>query len=545
MNETTFNGPDMKGKQLNILMLEDNPADSRLIEELLKDVAGTQYRFEQTDRLFHGMERLITNSIDVVILDLGLPDSQGMETLLSLSAKFKKMPIVVMTGLDDEDIAIKAVHKGAQDYLVKGQVDGTILSRSLRYAVERKQVQQENELSLKILQILNRPGEQKGLIRMILMLIKEFSGCEAVGIRLKEGYDYPYLETSGFIPGHIEMEKHICAIDEKGKPILDPVGKPVLECMCGNIIRGRFDPDMSFFTEAGSFWTNCTTDLLASSIEAERLAFTRNRCNFEGYESVALVPLKTENGNIGLLQLCDTSRDKFSFDFIHFLEGIAESIGVVLARKSLEEKLLFSNAALKKTMNDAINIMVKVVEMRDLYTAGHQQRVADLSIAIAREMKLDEIFIEQLRMAAIVHDIGKINIPSELLSKPARLNDLEYHMIQTHPLGGFDIVKGMDFPCVIAQYILQHHERLDGSGYPKGLKGEDIILGARILAVADVVEAMASHRPYRPALGIDKALDEISKNKGKLYDSDVVDACLRLFNDKCFAFEQAVDLNVR
>ena len=210
---------------------------------------------------------------------------------------------------------------------------------------------------------------------------------------------------------------------------------------------------------------------------------------------------------------------------------------VITERKLNEEKLLKSYASLKKNLNDAINTMVKIVELRDPYTAGHQQNVSALATAIAVEMKLEDARIDQLRMAAVIHDIGKMYIPSDILSKPGNLTYIEFNLIKTHPQYGYDIIIGMDFPSVVAQAVLQHHERLDGSGYPGGLKGEDTLLEAKILAVADVVEAMASHRPYRSALGIGTALEEITKNKGKLYDPYVVDACLELFNSGRFAFK--------
>ncbi len=209
----------------------------------------------------------------------------------------------------------------------------------------------------------------------------------------------------------------------------------------------------------------------------------------------------------------------------------------ITERKLSEEKLLKSYESIRKTLNDAINTMVKIVEMRDPYTAGHQQRVANLAIAIAREMKLEETRIDQLKMAAVIHDIGKMYIPSDILSRPGRLSDIEFNLIKTHSQSGYDIVKGMDFPCSVADAVLQHHERLDGSGYPNGLKGDDMLTEAKILAVADVIEAMASHRPYRPAQGIDKALEEISKNRGKLYDPGVVDACLEVFKSGRFEFK--------
>jgi len=209
---------------------------------------------------------------------------------------------------------------------------------------------------------------------------------------------------------------------------------------------------------------------------------------------------------------------------------------VITERKLSEERLLKSYQSLKKTLNDAINTMVKIVEMRDPYTAGHQQKVADLATAIAQELKLENDRVDQIRMAAVIHDIGKMYIPSDILSKPGRLTAIEYDLIKTHRRYGYDIVNGMDLPTVVAQAILQHHERLDGSGYPGKLKADEIIPEARILAVADVVEAMASHRPYRSAMGIDKAVEEISANRGILYDPTVVDACLRLVKNGRFAF---------
>ncbi|MFA7247611.1 MAG: PAS domain S-box protein, partial [Dehalococcoidia bacterium] len=209
----------------------------------------------------------------------------------------------------------------------------------------------------------------------------------------------------------------------------------------------------------------------------------------------------------------------------------------ITERKLSEEKLLKSYESTKKTLNDAINAMVKIVETRDPYTAGHQQNVADLATAIAREMKLDDIRIDRLRTAAVIHDIGKMYIPSDILSKPGKLSEIEYNLIKTHPHYGYEIVKDMDFHCSVAQAILQHHERLDGSGYPGGIKGDEIILEAKILVVADVVEAMAADRPYRPAQGLNKALEEISINKGKLYDPAVADACQELFKSGRFSFK--------
>ncbi len=177
-----------------------------------------------------------------------------------------------------------------------------------------------------------------------------------------------------------------------------------------------------------------------------------------------------------------------------------------------------------------------IVEMRDPYTAGHQARVANLASAIARQMGFSDERVQAIHLASIVHDLGKIKIPAEILSKPGKLSDIEYQFIQTHAQAGYDILKDISFPWPIAQMALQHHERVDGTGYPQGLTGDAFMLEARILGVADVVEAMSSHRPYRAALGTEAALAEITQHRGIYFDPQVVDACLILFREKGFAF---------
>ena len=206
--------------------------------------------------------------------------------------------------------------------------------------------------------------------------------------------------------------------------------------------------------------------------------------------------------------------------------GIARDI---TERLHAEEELKSSHKRLQQTLDGIIEALSAAIELRDPYTAGHQRRVAELAVAIAEEMGLPTDKVEAIRYAALVHDIGKLAVPAEILARPSALTDTELALIKFHPQQAYEILKGIDFPWPLAEIILQHHERLDGSGYPQGLKGEELVLEARIIAVADVVEAMSSHRPYRPALGIDAALDEIRKNKGKLYAPDVVDACLAAF----------------
>ncbi len=203
----------------------------------------------------------------------------------------------------------------------------------------------------------------------------------------------------------------------------------------------------------------------------------------------------------------------------------------------LEQKVADKTAELQEMLNSSINSMAQMVEIRDPYTAGHQQRVAQLACAIARRMGLSDHVIEGIRIAGLLHDVGKIRIPVSILSRAGQLLDAELDVIKIHPQVSFEILKNIPFPWPVAHMVFQHHERLDGSGYPLGLRGDQILLEAKILAVADVTEAKSSFRPYRPALGISAALDEIRQHRGSHFDPDVVDACIDLITKDNFAFD--------
>jgi len=210
----------------------------------------------------------------------------------------------------------------------------------------------------------------------------------------------------------------------------------------------------------------------------------------------------------------------------------------ITERKRAEAELNAGVEKLRRALDATVQAMGLTIEMRDPYTAGHQRRVSRLSCAIALKMGIPQNQVDGLRTAGEIHDIGKIYIPAEILSKPGQLTDIEFTIIKTHPQVGFDILKAIDFPWPVAQIVLQHHERIDGSGYPAGLRGNEILLEARVLNVADVVETMSSHRPYRPSHGIERALEEIRSQSGLLYEPAIVEACLRLFKDKEFRFDK-------
>lgn len=261
------------------------------------------------------------------------------------------------------------------------------------------------------------------------------------------------------------------------------------------------------------------------------------------YHSILSYPLIQAGECFGALTITAYGTADFSPEEIDLLQELASDLayGIIalrtnIARDRAEKQQRKTLKKLKTNLDTTVQAMAYAVEARDPYTAGHQRHVADLATAIATEMGLSDDEIDGVRIAATIHDLGKIYVPSEILSKPGRITTIEFELIKTHCQVGYDILKNIDFPWPVAEIILQHHERIDGSGYPQGLKGNEISLGAKIIAVADVTEAIASHRPYRPSLGIDFALETVEKERGVSFDAEVVDACLRLFREKLFEF---------
>lgn len=254
-----------------------------------------------------------------------------------------------------------------------------------------------------------------------------------------------------------------------------------------------------------------------------------------GFVSGAVLPLKAGDAVLGVLHIMSTEVDPFTDEELDLLRELAEdtAFGIVAVRTQaernrLQEEALRATEKAKRALNDTIRAIALTVEKRDPYTAGHQQRVAELAAAIAARMGLSADRIEGIRLGGTIHDIGKLYVPAEILNRPGRLSEAEMSLIKTHPQVGYDIVRGVEFPWPVAAMVLQHHERLDGSGYPGGLKNGEIVLEARVLAVADVVESMTAHRPYRPGFGLDVALEEIKRGRGTLYATAVVDACVQV-----------------
>lgn len=260
----------------------------------------------------------------------------------------------------------------------------------------------------------------------------------------------------------------------------------------------------------------------------------------EHLRSCLALPLKNGEGVVGVLSIYSSDAGAFDDEetrlFAELADDLSFGIHALRVRAEREQGI----ARLQQSMEATIQALASTAELRDPYTAGHQRRVAELAVAIAREMKLSDHRIHGLYLAAVVHDVGKINVPSEILTKPGRLTQVEYELVKGHVEAGYEILKSIDFPWPISSLVHQHHERLDGSGYPLGLTGEAILLEARILAVADVVETMSTHRPYRASLGMQAAIKTITEARGTKFDPGVVDACVRLFEENRFQFDNLV-----
>jgi PAS domain S-box-containing protein/putative nucleotidyltransferase with HDIG domain len=623
----------MANKPINVLFIEDNPGDARLLQETLAEADGARFKLECADRLSAGLERLAEGGLDCVLLDLTLPDSSELDTLARVQAQAPEIPIVVISGLDDEALAIEAVQKGAQDYLVKSYLGSYVLARTIRYAIERKRMEEELEryrgdledvvkerteellLSNNALQaeMAERIRAEKDLkvseVRYrrlfeaaqdgILILETETGKIIDVNPFLIEMLGYSREEFIGKKLWEIGLLKDIVASREAFRQLQErkymryehlPLkvkngkhravefvsnvyrvdGREVIQCNIRDITErkqaeealkksAQLLRDTGEMAQVGGWELDLSTKEVSWTEEVGRIHGVEpgykpkleEALNFYAPESrpalEAVLKKAAETGepyDLDSLFIPSGSKDKiwvrslgravYSGGKIVKLAGTFQNIDKY---KKTEEALQRSYHKLRESLIATVNTLASTVEMKDPYTAGHQRRVTILACAIAEEMGLTEEQFDGLRMAGLIHDIGKINVPAEILNKSGRISDTEFNIIKIHPQAGYDLLKEIEFPWPVAQIVLQHHERLDGSGYPQGLRGEEIMLEARLLAVADVVEAMASHRPYRPARGIEVALEKITKNRGIIYDPEVVDICTRVFIEKGFKFE--------
>lgn len=405
---------------------------------------------------------------DIILADYNLPSFNGKSALKLKQKIAPDIPFIMISGKDEENFVIECIKSGATDILQKDRI--CLLGSVVRRAIHEAKIYQDRIRTERALQ------ESEQQYRLL-------------------------AETARDLILIIDLEGNIIYANEAGAYYLGYSR----EMMTGMNISYFLYPDSLALEEKN---------------RKDRMNLQKNGYAFE------LDLLDSENKAIPYeVNSSPFIKDKKVIGVLYIARDI-------IKRKKVENKLKNTISQLKQTMNATIMTMAKVVETRDPYTAGHQRNVSRLATSIASEMGLSDKEIEGIKVASFLHDIGKLDIPSDLLSKPRRLNEVEFNLIKSHPQIGYDILKNINFPWPVSQLILQHHERLDGSGYPKGLKGKEIEMGAKIIAVADVVEAMSSHRPYRPALGLERALQEIKDYSGILYDEDVVKTCTCLFKEK-------------
>ena len=414
---------------------------------------------------------------DIILVDYNLPAFDGRSALQIVRQTHPEVPVVMVTGVLGDDAAVELLIAGARDYVLKDR-----LAR-LAPAVRRALSEEQGIRNRKAAEQALRESEEK--LKSIAS-----SAQEAIVMAGNDG-------TIEF--WNMSAEKMF------GYTAEEAIGKSLHDLITPERLRQDARLGFAKFKDTGA------GPIIGKVLELPCLR--KDGTEFPAEHSFSAVKLKDKWHAVALV------RD-------------------ITERKEAEKKRQHDAERLQQSLEATIHAVASTIEMRDAYTAGHQRCVADLAAAIAKELGLPEEQIHGLHLAGTVHDLGKIHIPAEILSKPGKLTDIEFGFIKTHPQAGYDILKDVEFPWPIADIVRQHHEKLDGSGYPQGLKGAQILLESRIMAVADVIEAMASHRPYRPALGIEAALEEILKHRGTQFDPAVVDACVALFRDKGYELPQ-------
>ena len=486
------------------------------------------------------LERLSERSFDIVVSDIVLPQRSGVSLLKEIRVMQPDAQVIMITGEPEVLTASESVRQGAFDYLAK-PVKRALFEQVLASAASKKalidrnrELEEENQRHREDLE--KRVNQRTQELQLINGLARALALAESVDEVLEIAHQSirSHMDVEFFIVSrfdrtlqrftaeyaYLEGEK----IDvRKLPPIpLEPKGHG----MQSEVIHTgqmRYIPNYDEARPPGVKEYN--VDNQGEVREGPPPADVA-----DAPRSAIYIPLLIQGAVCGVMQAQSFRVDGYSASDISLLQGVAGVVSVALENTRLLESI-------RDALHGTIDVLGRSTELRDPYTAGHQRRVASLAVAIGEQLHLTRQQIEGLQAAALIHDIGKSAIPAEILSKPGRLSEYEMRFIQEHPQRGYDLLKSTAFPWPVADAILQHHERLDGSGYPDGLVGDQIIREARILAVCDVVEAMSSHRPYRPSHGVQAALEEIRTKRGTQFDRDVVDACVRIFESSAFHFK--------
>ncbi len=491
----------MKAKPV-ILVVDDQPQSLELLEAYLSPQG---YEIVKAATGEEALVKLAGDQIDLILLDVMMPGMDGFEVTRRVRQDntHRLLPIILVTALQGQKDRVKGIEAGCDDFISKPFDEMELLARvqSLLKVKAYNDLMSNYQKELES-EVTRRTEELKHAMENLQQEITERKQAEE---KLRKN-EKKYRDLFDFLPipvYEMDFEANITSAN-----------RAVYETFRGT------EEDFKKNSNAWQLLSPEAIDKSSKNIECllkgEQVGgteYTLKRLDGSVFPGIVISSIIYSDGKP---------------------VGLRGAIVDITERKRAEEELQRTIESLRKAFGATVQAMVSAVESRDPYTAGHQIRSADLARAIATEMGLPEGKIDGIRMAGSIHDIGKLSIPAEILSKPTRLTELEFSLIKEHSRSGYEMLKDVESPWPLAQIVYQHHERMDGSGYPRNLKGDDILMEARIMAVADVVESMASHRPYRPALGIKAAFEEIEKNKGILYDEVVVDACLRLFREKGF-----------
>jgi PAS domain S-box-containing protein/putative nucleotidyltransferase with HDIG domain len=486
----------------NVLLIDDNE-DAIILQTAILESDG--FRVESAMNGLEGLEKLKTVHPDIIVSDVLMPEMDGFQFCRAVKndESLKDIPLVFYSAqyTDEEDKTL-AEEVGAEGFIYKPMEMEKFLAIINR-------ILEQNKNRTHLFENISPPVEfeQKHYEAQAKMLDKKLHELEEQHRKLKESEENYRRLIEGLSTDYI-IFRH----DKDGRYTYV---SPTVTALLGYNV----DEYMIHYSQ-------CFTP---NPINKEAKRLTELALSSGVVQPPYEIEVYTKNGATRFLLISEHPL-KDSEGSVTGMEGIAHDITEQKLSAKMEEE---TREQLHIALIDMIRAVALTIEKRDPYTSGHQQRVAEIAVRITEEMGWEEIRIEGIRLGALIHDIGKIAVPIEILSKPGKLMDIEFSLIKVHPQSGYDILKEINFPWPIAQMIYQHHERLDGSGYPHALFGEQIIMEARVLAVADVVEAISSHRPYRRALGIGVAIQEMEANKGRFYDSEIADICIRLLrNDK-------------
>jgi len=505
--------------RLRVLIVEDKPEDAELALHALRQ-GGIQVDWLRVATERDYLARLDSNT-DVILASYAVSEFGALQALRLLQQRGLDIPLIVVTESAGETAAVECLKQGAADYVLKDEL--ARLGEAARRAIRDKELRQAKQHAQNRTRHLNSVLRAIRGVNQLIVRAKDDarllqSGCEA--LISTGGYDAACMAL-------IDEDGSIAAtaaagLNEEHDALWSQVKKGELpECM----MRALSQPSTLAVNELGSSCRGCplTTICRWRARMSVRLE--------HGHRVCGLVSVSLPTGLVADQEERDILVELAS-DFAFALNAIRVDRG----RKRAEQQTHENARKLLKALRGTANAMAATVELRDQYAAGHQRRVSELACRIGKAMGLSADRIEGIRTAACIHDLGKVKVPAEILAKPEPLTEAELDIVRSHPTAGYEILKSLEFPWPVARITLQHHERMNGSGYPSGVSGDDILMEARILAVADVMEAMCSHRPHRPAPGMDQALEEISANRGILYDRRVGDACVSLVTEKGFEF---------